>query len=255
MTDRAISLIAARVMHARFRPRRNAFRYRVPYLALPSAALSAPGRFGLMSVDRRNLFSVRLSDYGHGALHGLDWVRTVLAQQQLGEADGEIVLVTMPRVLGFAFNPVSFWLCFDRAERLRAVISEVNNTFGERHFYVCRHEGHRPIAADDRIEAEKVFHVSPFMKVEGRYVFTFSYDAERLGVRIDLHDAEGLILTTSVAGPRQAATGGALARAFFGNPLLMLKVLGLIHYQALKLWLKGVAHFRKPPPPADAVTS
>jgi DUF1365 family protein len=92
------------------------------------------------------------------------------------------------------------------------------------------------------------------MKVEGHYVFTFSTDAENFGARIDLHDAEGLILTTSVAGRRQPLSSRRLALTFLANPLLMLKVLGLIHYQAVRLWVKGVAAFRKPPPPAEPVS-
>lgn len=250
----AVALIPSHVMHGRLRPKRNSFRYRVPYLALPEGVLARAGAHGLLSIDRFNLFSVRTADYGHDGKRGAAWVREVLARFDVQGADGEIVLVTMPRVLGLVFNPVSFWLCLDQTRAVRAVVVEVNNTFGERHFYLCRHADGRAIGVEDRITAEKVFHVSPFMKVEGHYVFTFSYDERSFGTRIDLHDAEGLILTTSVAGPRVAATNGRLLRAFLGNPLLMLKVLGLIHYQAVRLWFKGVAHFRKPPPPSEAVT-
>lgn len=182
------------------------------------------------------------------------WIRDILARSNISEADGEIVLVTIPRVLGFVFNPVSFWLCFDVASRLRAVVAEVNNTFGERHFYVCRHDDHRPITPQDQLTNHKIFHVSPFMKVEGHYRFTFAWSEGALGVRIDLHDETGLILTTSVAGKRQAVTSGRLALAFFANPLVMFKVLGLIHYQAARLFLKGVASFRKPAPPASSVS-
>jgi hypothetical protein len=184
----------------------------------------------------------------------LRWVRDVLARARVVEADGEIVLVTIPRILGFAFNPVSFWLSFDRASRLRTVVAEVNNTFGERHFYVCRHRDHRPITPHDRIAAEKVFHVSPFMKVEGHYVFTFCYDASAFRARIDLYDGQGLILATSMAGQRRPLTAARLVLASFANPMVMLKVLGLIHYQALKLWAKGVAVVRKPPAPRESVS-
>ncbi|MFM9862747.1 MAG: DUF1365 domain-containing protein [Micropepsaceae bacterium] len=248
------SFIEARVMHARQRPKRNAFAYRVPYLAIGERALNAGGRNGVLSVDGRNLFSVRTKDYGAGELTGTAFVRDVLMRYQVLEADGEIVLVTMPRMLGFAFNPVSFWLCLDRMARLRAVVTEVNNTFGERHFYVCKHADHRPIAPQDTVVAEKVFHVSPFMPVEGHYQFAFSWTGDKFGARIDLHDAEGLILTTSMAGKREPVTSWRLVRGLLANPLLMFKALGLIHYQAVRLWAKGVRHFRKPPPPAAQVT-
>lgn len=253
-TSLDISFIAARVMHARLRPKKNAFRYRVPYLAVPESAFVGGKVGGLLSVDGTNLFSVRTKDYGNGERIGAAFVREALAQPQIREADGKLTLVTMPRVLGVGFNPVSFWLCEDKAGALRAVLAEVNNTFGERHFYLCAHADRRPIAPQDAIAAEKVFHVSPFMKVEGHYRFTFAWSERNFGVRIDLHDAEGLILTTSVAGERQPVTSARLAYAFVANPLLMFKVLGLIHYQAIVLWFKGIAHYRKPPPPAEVLT-
>jgi DUF1365 family protein len=249
-----IGFISTRVAHGRLRPKRNSFRYSVPYVAVPAGLLGVRRSYGLFTIEGTNLFSVRARDYGHEGREGFAWVRDVIAQRGLHEADGEVVLVTVPRVLGFGFNPVSFWFCLDRAGALRAVIAEVNNTFGERHFYLCAHADRRVIRAQDRLTAEKVFHVSPFMKVEGHYVFSFAYEGERLGVRIDLHDAEGLILTTSVAGRREALSNRRLALTFVTNPLLMLKVLGLIHYQAVRLWAKGVAAFRKPSPPPQAVS-
>lgn len=248
-----ISFIEARVMHARLRPKGNRFAYRVPYLALGEAALGG-GRSGVLSVDRSNLFSVRTKDYGADGLTGVAFVRDVLQRWQVHGADGEIVLVTIPRMLGFAFNPVSFWLCLDKAQALRAVVAEVNNTFGERHFYVCRHADNRPIEPQDTVVAEKVFHVSPFMPVEGHYRFAFSWTGDGFGARIDLHDGEGLILTTSMAGKRVPVSSWRLVAALAGNPLLMFKVLGLIHYQAVRLWAKGIRHFRKPEPPSEQVT-
>jgi DUF1365 family protein len=248
------SFIEARVMHARSRPKRNSFVYRVPYLALTERALAERGRSGVLSVDRGNLFSVRTKNYGADGLTGAAFVRDVLMRYQVHEADGEIVLVTMPGILGFAFNPVSFWLCLDKDALLRTVIAEVNNTFGERHFYVCKHGDHRAIEPQNTIVAEKMFHVSPFMPVEGHYQFAFSWNEGGFGARIDLHDAEGLILTTSMAGRREAVTSWRLVRGLLANPLLMFKVLGLIHYQAVRLWAKGVRHFRKPPPPAEQIS-
>lgn len=241
-------------MHARLRPKQNRFSYRVPYLALGERALETQGRAGVFSLNRGNLFSVRTSDYGGAGLTGVAFVRDLLMGRQVREADGEIVLVTIPRMLGFAFNPVSFWLCFDQAAALRAVVAEVNNTFGERHFYLCAHADHRPIGPQDTLTADKVFHVSPFMPVEGHYQFAFSWTGEGFGARIDLHDADGLILTTSMAGKREPVSSWRLVAALAANPLLMFKVLGLIHYQAVRLWGKGISHFRKPPPPAELVS-
>jgi uncharacterized protein len=247
------SFIEARVAHARLRPKDNRFAYRVPYLALGESALGG-GRAGVLSVDRGNLFSVRTKDYGADGMTGVAFVRDVLQRWQMRDADGELVLVTMPRMLGFAFNPVSFWLCLDKARALRAVVAEVNNTFGERHFYVCRHADHRPIVPQDTVVADKVFHVSPFMPVDGHYRFAFSWTEGGFGARIDLYDGEGVILTTSMSGKREPVSSWRLIAALAGNPLLMFKVLGLIHYQAVRLWAKGIRHFRKPEPPSERVT-
>jgi DUF1365 family protein len=96
--------------------------------------------------------------------------------------------------------------------------------------------------------------MSPFLPVEGRYQFAFSWNERGFGARIDLHDADGLILTTSMAGRREPVTSWRLVRGLLANPLLMFKVLGLIHYQAIRLWAKGVQHYRKPPPPAEQIS-
>ena len=246
--------ISAHVMHARLRPKQNRFRYRVPYVAVPLSEFECTMRCGLLSIGGRNLFSVRPGDYGDGTMPAATWVRGILEQWQLREADGEIVLVTMPRILGYVFNPISFWMCFDRAAQLRAVIAEVNNTFGERHFYVCCHDDHRAMDRQDQVTAAKIFHVSPFMRVEGHYRFAFTWSGEAMAMRIDLCDAEGLILTTSLSGKREAVTNARLALSVVANPLIMFKALTLIHYQAARLFLKGVASFRKPPPPAQTVS-
>ena len=250
----ALSLIDARVHHARLRPRANAFAYSVPYVTLREDAMTTGTGVRLLSLDRANVFSVHMSDYGSAELHGFAFVRQVLNERQLSRADGQIVLVTMPRMLGYVFNPVSFWLCFDKDGAMRAVVAEVNNTFGERHFYVCSHPDQSEIRPSDRLPAQKVFHVSPFIKVEGSYQFSFALSETGLGVRIDLHDEGGLLLTTSVAGRRRSVTSAGLAMSLVRNPLLMFKVMALIHFQAARLWLKGVVNYRKPAPPDQLIS-
>jgi hypothetical protein len=157
-------------------------------------------------------------------------------------------------VLGYGFNPVSFWLCFDRAKGLRAVLAEVNNTFGERHSYLCFHDDHRVIAAQDTLSARKIFHVSPFIKVEGHYSFRFGITGDRVAIAIDLEDGEGILLRTAVSGRPETVSAGALLALLVRNPLYPFKIIGLIHYQAVKLFLKGVRHFNKPAPPETSVS-
>ena len=249
-----ISLLEARIFHSRLRPRKNRFRYGALYFVVPVSALAAPRRQGLFSIDRANLFSIRTSDFGDGSTPPEEWIGKVLADWQVHEADGDVWLMTLPRVLGYAFNPVSFWFCFDRQQRLRAVLAEVNNTFGERHSYLCFREDHCLIESCDVLQSRKAFHVSPFMEVDGEYRFRFCVSPERISVAIDHSDKDGPLLKTSVAGDMQRLSSMRLLRALLGNPLHPLKVIGLIHYQAAKLFLKGVRHFGKPVPPTIAIS-
>jgi DUF1365 family protein len=249
-----LAALDASIFHARHRPRRNAFRYSAVYLALPTAQLRESRPSALFSIDQRNLFGLRTTDYGDRRSPPNEWIKAVLADWSVSEADGDIVLVTMPRVFGFVFNPVSFWLCFDRSEGLRAVLAEVNNTFGERHCYLCFHDDHRPIAPQDSLRTRKVFHVSPFIDVKGEYRFRFSYTPDHIAIAIDLFDDEGLLLSTMIGGALRPLTTWRLLRALLVNPILPFKVVSLIHYQALKLWIKRASLFNKPAPPAVAIT-
>jgi DUF1365 family protein len=249
-----LELVDARIFHARLRPKKNSFRYRALYLLIDADALSQPFRRGLFALDRFNLFSLRSRDYGDGKTRPADWIRDVLRQWNIEDAGGAVRLMTMPRMFGYAFNPVNFWLCFDRGNGLRAVLAEVSNTFGERHSYLCFHEDRRAIAPDDVLHARKVFHVSPFLEVRGEYAFRFSAARDSVAVAITHSDDDGLMLTTSVGGPVAPLTSWRLLRALLTNPLYPFKVIGLIHYQALRLFLKGVRNFRKPAPPAESIS-
>jgi uncharacterized protein len=242
------SIFAAQVMHKRLAPKINAFSYGVYYLAVPLSRLSelADGwRFG---VNSAGVLSFHAAD--HGARDGTDltqWARQVLVDFPMVRADGEITLVCMPRVLGYVFNPVSFWLCHDVAGQLRAVICEVNNTFGETHSYICCHEDGRVIGPDDWLQAEKRFHVSPFLKREGHYAFRFSHQGARLGIWIDYHNADGQKhLLTALTGALQPYSAAARRRVFWSHPLVTLKAIWLIHWQALRLFAKGVRYVPKP---------
>ena len=248
-----IQLMEAKIFHERTRPRNNRFSYGALYCVVPLAELSAQ-RSGLMALNRFGLFSIHEKDYGNRGETPTQHIRKILDQDGLVEADGDVSLMTLPRVLGYGFNPVSFWLCHDRQGGLRAVLAEVNNTFGERHSYLCRHDDHRVIEPGDRLEAGKVFHVSPFIAVEGRYAFRFAFKGNNCVIAIDLEDSEGLLLRTSVGGWLMPLTSAHLLGILARNPLYPFKVIGLIHYQAVKLFLKGIRHFRKPPAPPTRVT-
>ncbi|NBO19747.1 MAG: DUF1365 domain-containing protein [Proteobacteria bacterium] len=241
------------VMHARSRPKANRFRYKVFYLCVPLDALKDMC-CGVLSLGGFNLFSFHESDHGDGKTPLEPWVRGVLAQWGAKGADGRIVMVTLPRLLGYAFNPVTFYFCLDAAGGLRAVISEVNNTFGDRHCYISFHDDGRVITQDDILTTQKLMHVSPYCEVKGHYQFRFAYREEKIGVWIDYHDDEGLLLTTAMVGKRVPLSSGQLLGCFFRYPLITVKVIGLIHYQALKLFLKGIRYRTRPTPPQTEIS-
>jgi uncharacterized protein len=164
-------------------------------------------------------------------------------------------------VLGYVFNPVSFWLCHRADGALRAIVCEVNNTFGEKHCYLLAHPDGRPLRWGEELEARKAFHVSPFCRVAGRYRFRFMLvDRPRPGqdgrfvARIDYDDADGALLQTSIEGRLAPLTDAQLVRAFFAYPAFTFGVMARIHWQALKLWLKRVPFFTKPAPPDALLT-
>ncbi len=245
------------VRHTRLRPARNAFAYGNYYLRLPLRALGQQD-FGctLFSRNRFNLLSFVDADHGDGKQPLLAWIDALLKQEGVHDADGEIWLQAMPRVLGFVFNPVSFYFCHRRDGGLRAVLCDVRNTFGQRHFYLL--DTGWEIDYGSELTARKVFHVSPFCKVEGSYRFRFMRvmrgDREQTVARIDYDDADGALLQTSVSGRAASVSNTSVARAFFCFPLMTFGVVMRIHVQALRLWLKRVPFFSKPVLPNQEVT-
>ena len=250
----AAQILFGRVFHCRRRPVRHAFAYPVFFLRVPLSGWASASR-GILSIDRANLLSLRARDHGPRDGSPLEpWVRRHLERVGIHGADGEIVLQAFPRVLGYVFNPIAIFYCHDRAGRLRAVLCEVANTFGERHNYALAHADGRPIGPQDWLRSEKVFHVSPFCDVQGHYRFRFSGDGEQQFVHIDYYDADGKLLVTAMDGRGEPVTARALWRALLGQPFLTLGVIARIHWQALGLWLKRVPFFRKPAPPLTETT-
>jgi len=178
-------------------------------------------------------------------------VEALLAREGVADADGEIWLQTYPRVLGYVFKPVSFWYAHRRDGSLAAVLAEVNNTFGERHCYLLTGE---QLGFGRELVADKVFHVSPFCEVRGRYRFRFMRTPERVVARIEHDDEAGPLLLTSVSGRLQALSAASVRRALLAMPLMSLGVTARIHWQAWRLWRKHVPFIRKPPAPGAFVT-
>jgi DUF1365 family protein len=232
----------------------NAFRYSIDYVVLdPESEVRGPRLFAR---NRANLFSLRDSDHGGAPKNGSGaaWARDILRDAGLDHvANGQILLLAQPRVLGHVFNPVSFWLIHDRDGVLRVVIAEVSNTFGDRHSYLVHHDDLAPIRRDQTLRARKIFHVSPFQPIEGGYAFRFDIRDDRIGVFIDYTSSRGGLIAT-LTGKRKPLTNGAILRAALRRPFGSRRVLGLIHWQALKLWWKGARFHSRPKPPAQEVS-
>jgi DUF1365 family protein len=254
-------LFFGQVMHRRLRPAANRFVYPVYFCLLPLSSVEQ-AESALFSINRWNLFSFRFSDHGaRDGSHPLPWIRNLLQSEGI-RADGEVWLQCFPRVLGFVFNPISLWFCHDRAKgALIAILAEVNNTFGERHNYLLTQT---PMvgqsATAKRIERRKVFHVSPFMAVDGHYHFRFHARSDEDGSpRGGWHASTTAMLAVISCIPRSPvtlsrSTSRALLRAFVRFPLLTLGIVLRIHWQALKLWCKRVPFFTKPEPPLEETT-
>ncbi|WP_300451414.1 DUF1365 domain-containing protein [Accumulibacter sp.] len=232
-------LFLGHVMHRRLRPVVHAFVYPVFYIQLPVRDLAA-GNCLFFGVDRSSLLSFRQED--HGPRDGsplLPWISAQLRARGLPD-DGEIILQTFPRLFGYVFNPVSFWFCHDHAGALIAVLAEVNNTFGATHAYLLHEPDGTPLRDGQELWADKEFHVSPFNEITGGYRFRFYLDRPVPLARIDYDDAEGELLLTSISGKPRTWGAAALLGAFLRMPFLTAGVIVRIHWQALKLWLKGV---------------
>lgn len=241
------ALYRGEVTHRRLRPREHRLRYRVFWLLLDLAELDAiDRRMRLLSRNRFNLLSFHDRDHGDGSGRPLrDQVTALLHREGVDIDGGAVRLLTMPRVLGYVFNPISLYYCHGPDGRLAAVIYEVTSTFGERHAYVL------PTTDGDVIRqgARKALHVSPFMGMDMRYAFRGHAPAEGMDLTIDGSDSEGLLIVAAMRGRRRALTDDAILKAALSTPFLTLKVVAAIHWEALKLWLKGV-----PPQPAPSMT-
>lgn len=262
--DLSAAIGVGHVMHSRLRPRAHRFSYPVFFLRLPLRSLQRSGwpwrwlrrnRFGLMSLHD--------ADHGDGRPL-LAWIDDLLQRAGVRDADGEIWLHTFPRMLGYVFNPVSFWFAHRADGSLRAIVCEVNNTFGERHCYVLANDGGEPLAYGQEFTAAKAFHVSPFCAVTGRYRFRFhlrdlraarqTRQEARFVARIDYDDADGPLLLTAIQGRLQLLTDARLVRHFLTRPAFTFGVIARIHWQALKLFAKRVPWLGKPASTTDGAT-
>ena len=251
MTVPALRLLTGHTVHARLTPFEQRFRYRLVMVDVDIDRLDEASRqTSLFSVDRPNLYGLRRAEHGERTDGNLrSWAEDQLRKADVDLEGGAIRLVTFPRQLFYRFAPLSIWFGHGPDGELRGVIYEVNNTFGESHSYVAPVEDGR-----HRTLADKRFHVSPFFDISGRYRFTLNRSDDALGLVIDtLVDGARTHMATISARARPATTGG-LAKTALAQPFSALGVTAGIHFEALKLWLRGAGYRSKPAPPAEAVT-
>lgn len=255
MTAFQSALYAGKVMHQRLRPRRHRLSYRIFELLLDLDELDVlAAGLRLFSRNRFNLFSFVDSDHGNGKSASLKaYVEGQLEAAEIDTDGGPIRLLCMPRILGYAFNPLSIYFCHRREGDLVAILYEVNNTFGQRHSYLI------PVSDDQGAgfveqQCAKRFYVSPFMAMDMEYRFRIRPPEESVSVHITGGDETGPTIVAAFAGDRRPLSDAVLIRALFAYPLLTLKVVAGIHWEALLLWVKGMRLQKRPHPPAEPVT-
>lgn len=251
--SQASALYRGAVAHRRFRPRAHRLRYRVFWLLLDLAELDdLDRRLAVFSYNRFNLLSFHDRDHGDGSTGRLrDQIEARLGAVGVDLEGGAIRLLTMPRLLGYVFNPISIYYCHRPDGSLAAMVYEVTSTFGLRHAYVAPIRPQDQAAGFIRQRAAKALYVSPFMDMDMEYAFLGQAPGARLGLTIEGRDDRGVLITATLAADRRRLSDRALLAAAVSVPLLTLKVVVAIHWEALKLWLKGVPLTRQPPRGAD----
>ena len=238
----AAALYVGKVMHARLKPVGHRFSYRVMSLLIDLDRLEvADRRTPLFGVNRRALYSFYEADHGPRDGSSLrDYAQRCADEHGIELTGGRVLLLCYPRLFGFGFNPLSVYFCYQASGQLALVIYEVRNTFGEIHAYVLPVNGSDTGPAGIRQEHDKRFYVSPFIGMEMRYRFRLVAPREHVKLRILETDSEGPLLSATFNGRRRGLTTKELLRSFFSLPAVTLKIIAAIHWEALRLWLKGV---------------
>jgi DUF1365 family protein len=249
--DAAAALYFGEVMHVRLKPMGHRFSYRVMSLLIDLDRLDAADRQSpLFAVNRAALYSFNEAD--HGARDGSSlrcYAQRRAAECGIDLTNGRVLLLCYPRLLGFTFNPLSAYFCYRAGGELALMIYEVRNTFGDIHAYVLPVKPAETSEAGVRQAQEKLFYVSPFIEMAMRYHFRVSPPGEHVRLRILETDRDGPLLAATFNGRRRELTTAALLQSFFSLPLVTLKIVAAIHWEALRLWLKGARLVPRPKVP------
>ena len=232
------------VIHKRFKPKEHFFKYKVFSLFIDLSELNKIDEsLKFFSLNKFNLISFYEKD--HGERDGsslLDWVKNNLTGNKINTDNIKVKLLCYPRILGYVFNPLSIFFIYDKNENLISILYEVKNTFGEQHTYVFKVEGDNKLIQNN---CSKKFHVSPFIEMDCNYFFRILHPREKLSVVIDQYDKEGKILFASQDGERCDLTSKNLMKSYLKHPLMTFKIISAIHFEAFKLWIKGIKFIKK----------
>lgn len=253
MSAQASCLYEGTIVHKRLTPRQHAFSYRVFALCLDVDEIDMLDRqLRLFSRNRLNLLGFRDADLGEeGAVPVADKTRRLLDSCGLGSCGARIELVCYPRLLGYVFNPLSVYFCRDTSDVIGAVIYEVTNTVGERKSYII------PTTAGSASISHscgKEMYVSPFTGASGHYGFHGIAPSDRIVIGVNFREVGRPVLKTHFRGERRPLTDSAIAGVVARHPLMTLKVMGAIHFEALRLWAKGVPLVKRHTSPAYSFT-
>lgn len=252
MTSTTACLYPGKVMHRRLFPVRYRFTYRIFSMLVDIDEVAGlASRFRFFSHNKLNLVSFHDGDHGPRVGTSLRvWVGAALTAAGIDLAGGAIRILCFPRVLGYAFNPLSIWYCHHADGSLKAVLCEVRNTFGEKHGYLLHDDG-RSLIWPVRAQRLKQFHVSPFISMDADYHFRLSEPAENLNIVIREHQHDALMLVAAQTGRRRELSDATLLAAVLKMPFMTFQVVTRIHWQAVKLWFRRAPFYSKPSPPAE----
>jgi len=232
------------VIHKRFKPKEHFFKYKVFSLLLDLSELSLLDReLKMFSYNKFNILS--FYDIDHGPRDGtslISWVKENLNNNNINSNEIKIKLLCYPRVWGYIFNPLSIFFVYDKNSNLISILYEVKNTFGEQHTYVFKIDKNNQLLEHS---CKKKFHVSPFIEMNCLYYFKILKPTHKLSVVINQNDDSGKLLFASQDGLKNELNNKNLMISYISNPLMSFKIIGAIHFEAFKLWIKGIKLVKK----------
>ena len=237
------SIYNGTVIHKRFKPKIHFFKYQVFSLLIDLSELKIlDQKISFFSYNSFNLIS--FFDKDHGDRNGsslIEWVKKNLEENKIISENIKIKLLCYPRIFGYVFNPLSVFYVYDKNEELISILYEVKNTFGEQHTYIFKVENNNLLQHN----CEKKFHVSPFIEMDCNYFFRILKPTEKISVIIDQYQSNEKILYASQDGIRRDFTSSELIRSYLKHPLMTFKIIIAIHFEAFKLWTKGIRYIKK----------